>query len=363
MSVEPTRDYPTSVSIRRVEILRAGTYTDMNGRTFPATQDNMRQVVANYDPALYKARLKTGHSDSDTVPAEGGVSAVYLSEDGTVMYADIEDVPPDVARDMLDSGRYPSRSAEFYANLQGKGMYLKALSRLGARPPAVKGMSPIKPDQLIPVYGQPVLAFADGEETLTLSYLLAAEPPAEQINKEVEKPMAETTETTAAVQDMEAVLKLAEMETKLAEAEAEKAKTAEQVAFLLAEQAKSAAEKRKSDADAFIAKLTAEERCTPGMVKAGLGEVLQFADALDDGVIKLAEGGVKPLGEVLRGVLLAMPKVLPGDKEVAPVSHTPDDTETYGLSERQRKLAKAAGLTYKEYADELDVKLAESKEA
>src|SRR5690606_13890999 len=71
--------------------------------------------------------------------AMGRVSA--LNWDGKFLYADIENVPAELAV-QISSGAYPFRSAEISRSRDGIWRLI-AVSLLGARAPAVKGLGPM----------------------------------------------------------------------------------------------------------------------------------------------------------------------------------------------------------------------------
>lgn len=132
----------TSVSqpttYRNVAILRPGTFIDANGTSISFTEDSLRLIADTYDPAYHCAVLNLDHNESG--PALGFVSD--LAWDGVHLLADLSGVPAELAQ-AVGAGRYPFRSAEVYADLDGRGPYLRAVALLGARPPAVKGLPPM----------------------------------------------------------------------------------------------------------------------------------------------------------------------------------------------------------------------------
>jgi hypothetical protein len=126
------------ITYRSVAILRPGVFIDANGNSVSFTDESLQRIADNYDPAYHCAVLNLDHNE--TGPAQGIVSD--LTWDGVHLLADLTGVPPELSQ-ALGAGRYPCRSAEVYADLDGRGPYLRAVALLGARPPAVKGLPPM----------------------------------------------------------------------------------------------------------------------------------------------------------------------------------------------------------------------------
>ncbi|HSV29511.1 MAG TPA: hypothetical protein VLL76_08125, partial [Candidatus Omnitrophota bacterium] len=61
---------PEGVSIKAVEILKPGTYWDANGNEVPVTLADLRELAAEYDPALLASPVVVGHPKMDD-PAYG----------------------------------------------------------------------------------------------------------------------------------------------------------------------------------------------------------------------------------------------------------------------------------------------------
>lgn len=116
-----------------IEVFKAGKYPQGN-----VTNADLQELVTNYDPKYFESPITIDHID--TGPSYGWVEKVKL--DGDKLYALFHDVEESFQED-VKKGRYKNRSIEYYPNLDGKGKYLRAVSFLGAHPPAVKGMAPI----------------------------------------------------------------------------------------------------------------------------------------------------------------------------------------------------------------------------
>jgi hypothetical protein len=66
-----------------------------------------------------------------------------LARQGKTLVAKFSQVQPELEA-LAASGRYPNRSAAFYTDPQGKGPVLRHVGFLGAVPPEVKGLAPIR---------------------------------------------------------------------------------------------------------------------------------------------------------------------------------------------------------------------------
>lgn len=136
-------------TITGLEILRTGRW---NGRNYSiADLDCVAESFrALSEQGVYEPPGKLGHNDqqhliaTDGLPAVGWVSGVYRV--GNKLFADFKDVPAKFAA-LVDAGAYRKRSAELWMNADLGGrtwpIVLRAVSWLGADPPAVKGMGDI----------------------------------------------------------------------------------------------------------------------------------------------------------------------------------------------------------------------------
>jgi len=134
-----------------IHIFKAGTHTDMHGRTIEFTEADLAASASAYDPAIHEAPIVIGHPKSDD-PAYGWVNGLSVSEDN--LFAEPEQVDESFA-EMLHNGRFKKVSASFYmpdspANPKPGVHYLRHVGFLGAQPPAIKGLKQT--------------SFAEGEE-------------------------------------------------------------------------------------------------------------------------------------------------------------------------------------------------------
>jgi hypothetical protein len=127
-----------------IEVFRAGEY----GERGKWTAEDLDRLAAAYDPRTQAAPIVLGHP-ADDAPALGWVKR--LRRAGESLWAQLEKVDPALEA-LLRAGRFAPRSVALYKSfpLTG-GPYLRHVGFLGAAPPAVKGLAPVR------------LAFAEGE--------------------------------------------------------------------------------------------------------------------------------------------------------------------------------------------------------
>ena len=335
------------------EIFRAGTRTDANGNTVTITHADLAAAAQAYDPKVHEAPIVVGHPKADA-PAYGWVSR--LKAENGVLTADFAQVDEGFA-DLVKAGRYKKVSASFYPptspNNPKPGVWtLRHVGFLGAKPPAVKGLSSV--------------SFAEGEV-----YVEFAEEPQEigllrrLLSMAGLKP-AEFTESPPPPENHENKETPMSLEQELA---AEKA-------------AREAAEKKAAESQAELKKLQDEQHTAlrdgaheqnaefaEGLVKAGrlkpadkdlVVKVLDFAEYPDDVTADFGEGSKKqPLSAALRAFFTAvLPKRIQGGemaKGETPSGLAADFAEAAdpeALSHHQRASALAAkeGIPYEEAA-------------
>ena len=119
------------------EIARAGTWTAMSGQSVNLTEADLDRIAAAFtadDPD--GAPLVFGHPTVDA-PAYGWVSG--LRREGDRLLAAFRDVP-EAVKSLVDAGRYRNVSVKLSPD---KGR-LVHVGLLGAAPPAIKGLLPVK---------------------------------------------------------------------------------------------------------------------------------------------------------------------------------------------------------------------------
>ncbi|MFW6058379.1 MAG: peptidase [Persicimonas sp.] len=125
-----------------LEIFRAGTWTDMHGRTIEFSRKDVEAIAEAYDPELAEAPIVVGHP-KDNDPAYGWIRSL-VADEHTVLRAEPHQVERAFA-EIVAQGRYKKISSSFYqpdspANPKPGSYYLRHVGFLGAQPPAVRGL-------------------------------------------------------------------------------------------------------------------------------------------------------------------------------------------------------------------------------
>lgn len=152
-----SRDADNGLRRGRIHVLKAGTWP-AHPRDLTLTDSDLAAIAAAYDPGAYQAPVVIGHPENDH-PAYGWVLGLSLAADG--LWAEAEVTPSLV--DAIEGGHYRTVSVSLWppgasGNPKPEGWSLKHIGFLGAKPPAVKGLVPLK------------LAAADGGEAITYSF-------------------------------------------------------------------------------------------------------------------------------------------------------------------------------------------------
>ncbi|MCB1216434.1 hypothetical protein KDL44_03525 [bacterium] len=290
-------DSPGTARLHDVAILRPGSYRDMQGRPVEFSEQQLREIAANYDPRYHLATLNLDHSDSG--PALGAITALRFSAGH--LWADIEGLPAWLAEE-LRAGRWPARSAEVWSELDGRGPYLRGLALLGARAPAVRGL---------PALPEPVLA-ADSGLALISVFM---EDGMESGNTDPQGGQLQ--------------------------------RLADENRRLTAELAGHRRRESEGRVDGLLAELAAQGRLTPGMRGSGLRELLlQLADSGNALVVCLADGERSSGYDCLEQLLRSLPA---HDLATPLAGGGADGTEL--LSGCEREIAGSLGLTDREYAE------------
>jgi hypothetical protein len=129
---------------RSIEILKAGTFTDVNGTVITFSQSDVEELVASYNADLDKAPAVIGHPKTDD-PAYAWAES--LAMDGDRAVATIGEIDPGFEKVVAD-GRYKTISPSIYprnhaGNPTPGKYYLKHIGFLGAAKPAIKGLRPV----------------------------------------------------------------------------------------------------------------------------------------------------------------------------------------------------------------------------
>ena len=121
----------------RIELAKVGNW---NGQVL--TKEHLEQVVKNFKDEV---PIVLGHLKADHMPAFGWIKQVELSEDGQILYGDVE--LSDVLKEAYDFGLYKKWSVGLRKNDRGE-WYLHHLAFLGAVPPRIKGLKVLEMSDL-----------------------------------------------------------------------------------------------------------------------------------------------------------------------------------------------------------------------
>jgi hypothetical protein len=162
-----------------IEIFKAGDY----GQRGAWTADDLDRIAAAYNPRLHQAPVVLGHPATDA-PAYGWVAR--LRRAGQSLWAQLEKVDP-AFEQLLRAGRFRQRSVALYRNFPPTGgAYLRHLGFLGAQPPAVKGLAPVR------FLNAPAFSFTEplpAAAELLVAHDLPAGPDAPSVKAKPETPM------------------------------------------------------------------------------------------------------------------------------------------------------------------------------
>lgn len=310
----------------RIEILRAGTWSAMDGSRVPLAVEDISNVAASYDPALHEAPVVIGHPATDD-PAYGWVKSLQV-DDGRLV-AELDDVEPSFA-ELVKAGRYRKVSASLYrpdsaANPTPGKWHLRHVGFLGAQPPAVKGLRPVQ----LAAGDDGVVELADGwalaDLARTLGALfqglregLIAEKGIEaadralpsfyvndftRIAERAEREVAPPAPTGGMVSMSEEELRSREAELARREAELAAGQTRLEAGQAAVDARQ--AELRRAETAAFVEGLVGEGRVLPAEA-ASLVSLLE--GIAGGGAVDLGEGKAQAPAEVLRGFLGGLPK-------------------------------------------------------
>jgi len=127
--------------MKKLSVFRAGTYPQAT-----VTVEDLTRAAEAYDPKLLHAPLTADHQQSG--PAFGWFNRFWVEGDKLMTELDPAEITPEGFAE-IRSGRWGPPSVELYHpdnpnNPVPGTQYIKAVTMLGAKPPAVKGLDPIK---------------------------------------------------------------------------------------------------------------------------------------------------------------------------------------------------------------------------
>lgn len=156
--------------MKKFQIFRPGKHVSNAGVSLEFTEEQLRESIAAYDPALHQAPITVGHP-KDNLPAYGWVGALSFDEAERTVDAEPVQLHDEFVM-MVKDGRFTKRSASWYlpdaaANPTPGKLYLRHVAFLGAQPPAVKGLRAVEfnDDET------GTIEFADSFDTTTIAGL------------------------------------------------------------------------------------------------------------------------------------------------------------------------------------------------
>ena len=131
--------------MRPFEIFRAGRHVSMAGEALTFSAEDLVRAASVYDPRLREAPVIIGHPASEA-PAYGWIAS--LAHASGRLTAAPRNVDPAFA-ELVRARRFAKVSACFYrpnepSNPSPGVWYLRHVGFLGAQPPAVKGLDPVR---------------------------------------------------------------------------------------------------------------------------------------------------------------------------------------------------------------------------
>ena len=105
------------------------------------TPEIIQEVVETFSE-VKEAPVTVGHTYADYMPAFGWVKSVWANEDFTLLFGEVELLPP--LKDFFEEGYYKKWSVGIRKRPRDGKRYLHHLAFLGAVPPAIKGLQIIK---------------------------------------------------------------------------------------------------------------------------------------------------------------------------------------------------------------------------
>lgn len=317
--------------MKRLHILRPGTFTDARGQRVSLSDSDVAGIAAGYDPAAHEAPLVVGHPKADR-PAWGWVESLDAGSGG--LFAVPKDVAPALSEAVRER-RYKKISASLYGpdnprNPNPGKWSLRHVGFLGAQPPAVTGLE----DAQLSEAGEPDLTVeadlgdgaADawtwrsvGDSFRRLREWIISEHDLETADRVLPDYQLDEFERTAAkAEEQERKEREPTQETlnmseptpeQLAEREAQLAQREAEIEARERAAREDAAERRRQDNADFSERLANEGRLLPRH-KDTLAGVLTLLDDVDDSTVAFSDGesvSQAAPGKALRELLSSLP--------------------------------------------------------
>lgn len=303
-----------------IEIARAGTFVDSQGRPQTFTDADLSAIASAYDPQKRDCPLVFGHPKTDAAPAFGWAQRVKAT--GGKLLAQFAQVPGEV-KELVAKGHYRHVSM----SLMPDRVTLRHVALLGAAQPAIDGLKAVE--------------LAQGEEAITVDF--STQGGNGMPDDDLQKKIGALEERVKSLESENASLKQQAQSHKDDKEKAEAEKTAAQekadkaAADFAAYKGAVEAERR----EARVSALVAAGRITPAE-KPG---VLQFAAALaaQGGSIDFASPDGKTETISLEEKYLRDQESRPADERgdamfSAPPAHSAQSTQTINPAELTAKL-------------------------
>lgn len=271
----------------RLHIFRPGRHTDASGRTLEFSAEDLARCAAAYDTSLHEAPLVIGHPEDDS-PAFGWVKRLSLDPEGG-LWAEVEDLAPGFV-EAVRSGRFRKVSASFYlpssaANPTPGVLSLRHVGFLGALPPSVKGLAPVRFKE-----GD----HGDAADLVSNVSVAKVEECSEHLTQS-----GHTTQRRPPMTD--------EMEGRLQALQEENARLAGELEAARAELSRRERAARHEHHAAFCETLVKEGRLPPGAAPV----ITAVLDALAEAPVAFGEGEkTRPLAEALAATLEGLPPIV-----------------------------------------------------
>jgi len=159
-----------TTTFKDVQLVKAGTWGGMTGRSTITNEDIADAVAAYNDPEIDRGVLKIGHDGDLNLatgqPALGWIENLKASADGSTLIGDLTNIPSKLAAIIPRAFRRRSVEMTLNATTPSGKKYraaLTGLALLGAKAPAVKGLDDILSLYAAegePLAGESVVAFA-----------------------------------------------------------------------------------------------------------------------------------------------------------------------------------------------------------
>lgn len=306
-----------SPTAARIEVFRPGTFTPMNGAPVTFSAADLAAIAAAYDPEAAPAPIVVGHPSTDA-PAYGWAKDIEFDQAIGKLFATVGDVEPAFA-DAVRARRYAKVSMTFFRpdapnNPKPGTWYPKHIGFLGGRAPAVTGLKPVffagDADEALTFEAAFAGPEADPAPPARLEWLTPAAPADPALSDPARRPDVTRPDPDPAFAEREATV--AAREERLAERERQL---------------------RHDDNVAFAESLVAEGQLIPKI----RDKVAALLDALpEDATVSFAGEAEQPLGEALRAILKAQPKVVSfGAYEVGDDPEDGDGTASFAADGKQ----------------------------